>query len=54
MMTYEEKAKAYYGLCREVIDYVWSCAEKGVRPLKHDAAVFTSRLERTRHERVLR
>ena len=54
MMTHGEKARANYVLCREVIDYLWTCADKGIVPLKHDAYLFTSRLERVRHEKVIR
>lgn len=51
-MTPEEKGREYHKLCRELIDYVWTCAERGITPLKHDANLFTVKLERIRNERA--
>lgn len=54
MMTRDEKSAGYLKLCRELIDYIWTCADRGIRPLKHDANLYTVKLERIRNERVER
>lgn len=52
MMTMEDKARAYYKIASDAIDYLWSCADKGFVPLRHDANVFNCRLNRMRNKRV--
>ena len=51
-MTKEEKAREYYRIASDLIDYVWGCAERRVVPLKHDANLFLNRLERARRAEV--
>lgn len=53
-MREEEKRRAYYKLAREVLDYTWNCADRGMVPLRHDVDVFMSRLNRLRLEKVER
>ncbi len=36
-MTHDEKRKAYRRIAMDAIEYIGTCAEHGVRPLKHDA-----------------
>ena len=51
-MTKDDKARGYYRVAMELIDYVWNCADKNLVPLKHDANVFMVRLKATRDGRL--
>jgi len=51
-VTYEEKCREYLKLCKELVEYLRYCADKGMRPLAYDLDVYEGRLERVRSKRV--
>ena len=52
-MTDDEKARAYRRVAQDAVDYIYRCADMGIRPLKHDANLFGSRLEQIRVAKII-
>jgi len=52
-MTSYERALAYRKVASDAIDYIWTCSEHGVVPLKRDAALFGTRLEQVRSAKAV-
>ena len=48
----KEKDYLYLGLLNEALEYIETCAEKRIVPLKHDANIFRTRKHHIDHRRL--
>ena len=51
-MNRRDKERACLHAARDMLDYIDSCAKRGLVPLRHDANVFRARLNRLGREKL--